>query len=138
MNEEQGVEEQVEGTPKITFGQFNEFYKVNSDLDNAEMYKSFPTVKEGTLRSWKAKAKNLTETPPPEEVPDIPETPEEPSGEPEVIPPTPPTEKELADLIAKKVQEALQIDRMDPSEGIPVDSQVSREVIAKNWHEVIV
>ena len=29
MNEE----EQEEQTPKITFGQFNEFYKVNNDLE---------------------------------------------------------------------------------------------------------
>ncbi len=133
MPDEEVVED---GSPKITFGQFNEFFKVNSDLDNSEIYKAFPTVKEGTLRSWKAKAKTEAEKPP--EVPEepAPET-EVPEEEPdkETIPMT---EKEIADLVAKKVQEALKIDRMDPSEGIPTDEPVNRAIIAKNWHEVIV
>ena len=126
-----------EGSPKITFGQFNEFFKVNSDLDNSEIYKAFPSVKEGTLRSWKAKAKTEAEKPP--EVPEEPAP--EPEGEeetPEEEPTTPMTAKEIADLVAEKVRETLKIDRMDPSEGIPTDEPVNRAVIAKNWHEVIV
>jgi len=132
MNEEQ--EESTEGTPKITFGQFNEFYKVNSDLDNAEMYKSFPTIKEGTLRSWKAKAKAEAEAPLEEEMVEE-ETPEE---EPEGEVPTPMTKKEIDALIAEKVKEALKVTRKTPTPAVPTDQPVSREEITKNWFEVIV
>ena len=130
MNEEQ--EESTEKTPKITFGQFNEFYKVNSDLDNAEMYKSFPTIKEGTLRSWKAKAKAEVEAPPEEEME------EEPPEEPEEEVQTPMTKKEIDDLVAEKVKEALKVKRKTPSDAVPTDQPVSREEITKNWFEVIV
>ena len=123
----------IEETPKITFGQFNEFYKVNNDLDNAEIYKAFPTIKEGTLRSWKAKAKAEAEAPPDveeEEPPEV-EIPEEEEK-------TPMTKKEIDDLVAKKVKEALKIERKTPSDAVPTDQPVSREEITKNWFEVIV
>ena len=125
-------EEKKEETVKITFGQFNEFYKVNNDLDNTEIYKAFPTVKEGTLRSWKAKAKAEAEAPP------EPETPEAEEEEPEEEEKTPMTKKEIDDLVAKKVKEALKIERKTPSDAVPVDQAVSREEITKNWYEVIV
>ena len=128
MNEEQEVED---GSPKITFGQFNEFYKVNNDLDNAEIYKAFPTIKEGTLRSWKAKAKAEAEAPP-EEVEE--ELPEEIVEEEK----TPMTKEEIDDLVAEKVKEALKITRKTPPDAIPQDQPVSREEITKNWFEVIV
>jgi len=126
-------EEQEEQTPKITFGQFNEFYKVNNDLDNAEIYKAFPTVKEGTLRSWKAKAKLEAETPPP----DVVEEPDEPELE-EGEESTPMTKEEIDKLVAEKVKEALKIERKTPSVAVPSDQPVSREEITKNWFEVIV
>lgn len=126
-------EEQEEQTPKITFGQFNEFYKVNNDLDNAEIYKAFPTVKEGTLRSWKAKAKLEAETPPP----DVVEEPDEPELE-EGEESTPMTKEEIDKLVAEKVKEALKIERKAPSVAVPSDQPVSREEITKNWFEVIV
>ena len=125
-------EEIKEETVKITFGQFNEFYKVNNDLDNAEIYKAFPTVKEGTLRSWKAKAKAEAELPPEDEE-EVP-----PEEEPEVEETTPMTKKEIDDLVAKKVQEALKIERKTPSDAVPTDQPVSRKEITKNWFEVIV
>ena len=126
-------EEQEEQTPKITFGQFNEFYKVNNDLDNAEIYKAFPTVKEGTLRSWKAKAKLEAETPPP----DVVEEPDEPELE-EGEESTPMTKEEIDKLVAEKVKEALKIERKAPSVAVPTDQPVSRKEITKNWFEVIV
>jgi len=129
MSEEE-EEEQKEGTPKITFGQFNEFYKVNNDLDNTEIYKAFPSVKEGTIRSWKAKAKAEAEAPPPEL--------EEEEPEPEEEVPTPMTKKEIDDLVAEKIKEALKITRKEPSQAVPTDQPVSREEITKNWFEVIV
>ena len=125
-------EEIKEETIKITFGQFNEFYKVNNDLDNTEIYKAFPSVKEGTIRSWKAKAKAEAEAPPEDEE----EVPPEP--EPEVEETTPMTKKEIDDLVAKKVKEALKIERKTPSDAVPTDQAVSREEITKNWFEVIV
>lgn len=129
MPEEEKIEEKIkEETIKITFGQFNEFYKVNNDLDNAEIYKAFPTVKEGTLRSWKVKAKAEAEAPPEPKVVEEPEEEEK----------TPMTKKEIDDLVAKKVKEALKIERKTPPDAIPVDQAVSREEITKNWFEVIV
>lgn len=46
----------------ISFDVFETFYKENSDLDNAEYYDTFPSVNKGTIRSWKARAKNNLST----------------------------------------------------------------------------
>lgn len=64
-----------------------------------------------------------------------PETPTEEEGEEES---TPMTEKEIADLVAKKVREALKITRKTPPPATPSDKPVSRKTITKNWFEVIV
>lgn len=55
-------------TPSITFDVFKAYYKENTDLDNIEYYKAFPTVNSGTIRSWKAKAKTQLESEPPQTV----------------------------------------------------------------------
>jgi len=53
--------------PVITFEIFEKFHSSNSDMDNAEYYKAFPSVKEGTIRSWKSKVRsNSSEATPPE------------------------------------------------------------------------
>ena len=51
--------------PVITFEIFETFHKANPDLDNSEYYKAFPTVKTGTVRSWKSKARSTTPEPTP-------------------------------------------------------------------------
>ena len=51
--------------PVITFEVFETFHKANPDLDNSEYYKAFPTVKTGTVRSWKSKARSTTIEPTP-------------------------------------------------------------------------
>jgi len=53
--------------PVITFEMFDKFHSSNTDLDNAEYYKAFPTVKQGTIRSWKSKVRSSTEEPTPPE-----------------------------------------------------------------------
>lgn len=128
LKEEKIVKEEVEASPKITFEQFKEFFDSNKELDNSEIYKSFPTVNQGTLRGWKSKAKLLNETPPEEEQ-------EEQTGEET---PTPLTKKEIDDLVAEKVKEALKITRKEPSKAKPVSEPVNRATITKNWFEEIV
>ena len=118
--------------PKITFEQFKEFFKANRGLDNVEIYKAFPSVKQGTLRSWKAKAKVqlIVE----EASPEIEEEePPEETVEPEVS-----EEEEEEKLIADAVKEALKIERKTPSEAVPSNQPLSREQITKNWFEVVV
>jgi hypothetical protein len=51
--------------PSITFDVFEAFYKQNPDLDNAEYYAQFPNKNPGTIRSWKAKARQQKEEPEP-------------------------------------------------------------------------
>lgn len=55
-NSQEGTENGA-STPIITFEVFESFYAANSDLDNNEYYKAFPTVNAGTIRSWKSKAR---------------------------------------------------------------------------------
>ena len=59
--------------PTITYEVFEAYHKSNPDLDNSEYYKAFPTVKEGTIRYWKSKAR----TPPTEPTPTTATKPDE-------------------------------------------------------------
>jgi hypothetical protein len=51
--------------PSIDFNVFKAFYDKNPDLDNAEYYSQFPQVNQGTVRSWKAKARQHINEPEP-------------------------------------------------------------------------
>jgi len=51
--------------PIVTFEVFEVFHKNNPDLDNAEYYKAFPSVKQGTVRSWKSRVRTTTTEPTP-------------------------------------------------------------------------
>ncbi len=57
MSAEEPTEQDGPSEVSITFEQFSAFYKDNTGLDNSEYYKQFPNVNQGTIRSWKAKAK---------------------------------------------------------------------------------
>lgn len=66
-NDNPDSDSQQDGTSgvSITFETFQSFFKSNSDLDNIEYYKQFPSVNTGTIRSWKARAKKNNANPPP-------------------------------------------------------------------------
>lgn len=64
-----------------------------------------------------------------------PETPDKEQGE-DI--PTPLTKKEIDDMVAEKVREALKIQRKEPSKASQVSEPVNQAEIKRNWFEEIV
>jgi len=63
----------------VEFDNFKEFYDKHPDLDNTEYYKEFPDANQSTIRSWKARLRQvvappMAPTPPPEPAPPKPDT----------------------------------------------------------------
>lgn len=121
--------------------------KEKKELTKEEKLAKFSKELEEVRKEVEPKEEEKTDEPEPEppELPKRDETgkfkkknpdpPKEDEGEDK---PTPLTKKEIVDVVAEEVREALKITRKDPSKAKPVSEPVNRATITKNWYEEIV